>query len=116
MSIARTILAFLIALSVATLPVAGVAAVNKQMVGPAVSEPMHDCCPSDAVPCDKAIGDCTSMAACALNCFNFAGGYFVELVFPLALTDRTPSLAVDAFRGQAASPPFRPPAPDISLK
>ena len=109
MSIARTIFAFLIALSVATLPVAGVAAVNKQLVEVSASEPMHDCCPPDAGPCNKAIGDCLSMAACALKCFNLAGGYSVDLLFPLVLTDKAPSVAVDVFRPQTASPPFRPP-------
>jgi hypothetical protein len=109
MNIARTILAFLIAASVAVLPVTAVAGVNKASAEVSVSEPMHDCCPPDASPCDKAIGDCASMAACALKCFSLTGDSFYDLAFPLIVKNEMRPFAAELFGPQRASPPFRPP-------
>jgi hypothetical protein len=108
MGICRTILALLIAISVATLPVAGSAAPIAQAADMSMSEPMVDC-DHPAMPCHKAMDDCQSMAACALKCFNFSGANFSILSFPFVLTDRMPVFADDPFRPQTSSPPFRPP-------
>jgi len=70
MTIARTIIAFLIAVSVAMLPMAAVAC--PKSAGAAVS-PMADGCDSpQPKPGDKAGGDCALMIGCALKCFNFS--------------------------------------------
>ena len=74
MSIGRTILALLVALSVALLPAAagaGVSVKSPAQADMSAMEDMHDCCPK-ANPCDKAMDDCGTMATCALKCFSFA--------------------------------------------
>ena len=109
MRIARTILALLIAASVAMLPaVAGAALKVKSMetAEMSVSEPMHDCCPH---PCDKTIEDCLSMAACALKCFGFAPTSFSQLAHPLMLASTMPDFASGVLHSQTGHPPFRPP-------
>jgi len=112
MRIARTILAFLIAVSVTMLPVAGSAvagAKSAEMSEMAAIEDMHDCCAHKANPCDKAMDDCQSMATCALKCFSFSGTSFSSLAFPSPLASVSPSLATDPFYSQTGNPPFRPP-------
>ena len=112
MTLARTILTFLIAASVASLPAAGAGAFKSQSQEPtemSASEPTHDCCPPAANPCDKAMGDCGSMAACALKCFSFAGGMSSPLDYPAMLVGLMPLFESGAFHPQTGSPPFRPP-------
>jgi len=112
MGIARTIVALLVAVSVAVLPAVGGAGLKPRPMQSAevsVVEPMHDCCPPAMNPCDKASNDGACMAACASACFTFAGGASAPLVHPLRLTDMLPSSETGAFHSQVASPPFRPP-------
>jgi hypothetical protein len=118
---ARTIIALVIAASVALLPVAGAAAPAAQamdmavaMAMPAADEiavahDMSDCCPPAAAPCEQAMGPGACMAACASNVFSFSNGGFSDLVFPLVRAQILPSLARQSFRAQTGSPPFRPP-------
>jgi hypothetical protein len=111
MGIGRTILAILIALSVAVLPAVGAAVVTSQSAAPAgmsMTDDM-DCCPHKANPCEKAMEDCTAMATCALKCFSFAGTSSSTIVFPLTYAKMTASFASNPFPSQAGSPPFRPP-------
>jgi len=109
-AIARTIFAVLIAVSVAMLPAASGAAFKLKptdmtaISDMSVSEAMDDCCPH---PCDKAVGDCLSMAACA--CFGFAPTSFYQLVHPLVVASMMPAFASGVFRTQTGHPPFRPP-------
>jgi len=109
-AIARTIFAVLIAVSVAMLPAASGAAFKLKptdmtaISDMSVSEPMDECCPH---PCDKAVDDCLSMAACA--CFGFATTSFSQLVHPLVLASMIPEFAGGVFHSQAGHPPFRPP-------
>jgi hypothetical protein len=110
MRFTRTILALLIAASVALLPAAAGAGLKVKATEPAemsVSEPMDDCCPHKANPCDKAVDDCLSMAACV--CFGFATTSFSQLVYPLALASMVPAFASGVFHSQTGHPPFRPP-------
>ena len=83
MRIGRTILAVLVALSVAILPAVGAAVVTQSAApaGMSMTDDM-DCCPHKANPCEKAMEDCTAMATCALKCFNFAGTLSSAIVFP----------------------------------
>jgi hypothetical protein len=109
MSNGRTILALLIALSVALLPAAGGAGIKSPApAGMSVMEDMPDCCPHNANPCQKGMDDCAAMATCALKCFSFAGISSI-VVFPLAFVRMTASFAANPFSSQTGSPPFRPP-------
>jgi hypothetical protein len=112
MSIGRTILALLIALSVAFLPAAGVAGVSAKSPESAdlsAMEDMHDCCPPQANPCDKAMDGCGTMAGCALKCFSFAGSSFSIMEFPSTFAKLIVPFGHNPFSSQAGTPPFRPP-------
>jgi hypothetical protein len=106
MHLARIILAFVIALSVAMLPAAagtGVAVKSAEMSDmPAMD---HDCCPPKADPC----ANCTSMAACALKCFGFSDTAYSIVAFPSIPASLDPPFESNSFRSQIGSPPFRPP-------
>jgi hypothetical protein len=110
MNLGRTILALLIALSVAMLPAAAGAGVGLKSADMTDMSAMgHDCCPPKADPCDKAMGDCSSMAACALKCFGFSAALFSTVVFRSILPSVAPQFESHLFRSQIGSPPFRPP-------
>ena len=112
MNIGRTILALLVALSVALLPAAGVAGVSAKSPDSgdmSTMEDMHDCCPPQANPCDKAMDGCSTMASCALKCFSFAATSSSVIVFPSILATMTASFVSRSFPSQMGSPPFRPP-------
>jgi hypothetical protein len=110
MSNGRTILALLIALSVALLPTAGGAGVKSPApAGMSVMEDMPDCCPHKANPCEKAMDDCAAMATCALKCFSFAVTSSSIIVFPSTFASMMIPLAANPFASQTGSPPFRPP-------
>jgi hypothetical protein len=108
MALVRTIFALLIALSVAMLPAAGAAAfkvkppATTEMSAP---EPMHECCPPAADPCD----DGGSMATCAATCCVYATDLGSPLVYPTMHADLMPLLPSVALPSQLGSPPFRPP-------
>jgi hypothetical protein len=111
MNVGRTILALLVALSVAMLPAVGGAGVSAKSAEPAdmstiVETP--DCCAHKANPCEKAMDDCGTMATCALKCFGFAGASSI-IVFPSTFAKLPASFTGDPFSSQAGSPPFRPP-------
>jgi hypothetical protein len=111
MNVGRTILALLIALSVAMLPAAGgpgAAAKSADMAGMAAMDDM-DCCPHKTNPCDKALGDCSSMATCALKCFSFSATSPSFVVFPSFVSILNPLFGANALHSQKGSPPFRPP-------
>ena len=118
MNIARAILAFLIAMSLAALPAAGQGCVAvKAMDASAMDhmatedmsamEPM-DCCPDKADTSKKAIDDCAAMAGCLL-CTGFLGAAPASVNFPLLLSTPAFSSPSDPLPSQAGSPPFRPP-------
>jgi hypothetical protein len=118
MSTGRTILALLIALSVAMLPAAAGARItvtSVDMTQMSAMEDMPDCCPhmadlcDKANTCDKVMCDCASMATCALKCFGFAGTSFSNIVFPSISAKMRASIASNPFSSQTGSPPFRPP-------
>jgi hypothetical protein len=114
MNLARTIMALMIALSVALLPAAAGAGVDLKSADKSadmtdMSAMGHDCCPPKADPCDKAMGDCSSMAACALKCFSFSAALFSTVVFRSILPSVAPQFESHLFRLQIGSPPFRPP-------
>jgi hypothetical protein len=112
MAFARTLLAFLIALSVALLPATGTAGFKSKphdMTAMSAEEPMDDCCPHAANPCDKAGGHCSSMAACTINCLSFAGGVSSPFIYPATLAALLLPFEGGVLLSQIGSPPFRPP-------
>jgi hypothetical protein len=112
MPLVRNIFALLIAVSVAMLPATGGAAfksTSDDTMTMSAAEPMDDCCPDPANLCDKAMGDCGSMAACTLNCLSYAGGISSLLVYPVTLAGTMPLLESDVLHSHTSSPPFRPP-------
>ncbi len=118
MGIGRTILAVVVAFSVAMLPIAGRAEQSVKSTGMmdmsvlgemSAAQHMPDCCPPEAAPCDKANGDRVSMAACASTCCSFLAPASSALVVPSVPVETMPLLASHVFRSQSNSPPFRPP-------
>jgi hypothetical protein len=112
MAFARTIWALLIAASVALLPAAGAAAFklkSQDATEMSATEPMHDCCPPEANPCDKAMDDCGTMATCAVKCFSCSTFASSPLSFPLQLAGVMAPFECSDFHSQTGSPPFRPP-------
>jgi hypothetical protein len=118
MSIGRTILALLVALSVAMLPAAagaGVSSKSPDRAGMSMTEDMsmpedmHDCCPPMANPCGHAMDGCGTMANCALKCFSFAGTSSSIIVFPSIFAKMIAPLERNPFSSQTGTAPFRPP-------
>ena len=111
MRLGRTIVALLVALSVAVLPLAGGAAAVHESVEFSVVEPIHDFCDHGS-PCDeasKAVNDCTSVAACAVKCFIYAGTVLPNLVVVRLGSSLDPIRDSDLAVSQIGNPPFRPP-------
>jgi hypothetical protein len=110
MDVGRTILAFVIALSVAMLPAAAGMGVALKSAGMSDMSVMgDDCCPPEANPCDMAANGCTTMATCALKCFSFVSNVSSPLVYPRTVANVVPLFESGHFRSQVGSPPFRPP-------
>ncbi len=111
MQLARTILAILIALSLAVLPMARAFALPKGEVAASelVVASAHDCCDHEGMPAEHGSKECQAAAGCFAKCFNFGA---VEIsgatVHPPA--GGTESIFVDKnFLSPTGSPPFRPP-------
>ena len=118
MRLARTTIAFVIALSMAMLPAAGSAAVAKShetavstetAISAEMSAAMHACCPDHAKPCDQGGNQCQSMASCAHQCFGISNVAVSQLTYPLVSVNVLPARTDQAVPLHAASPPFRPP-------
>lgn len=132
MCIGRTILAFLVALSLAMLPMARafVAAGDEAMASEAVAseevdasahhdcdhEAMpsdvvvssaHECCHHDAMPSEMK--GCPLSADCIAKCFNFYAVLFSKEAIPSAIGGMEPHFVSNPFYSQTASPPYRPP-------
>jgi hypothetical protein len=111
MNAGRTILALLIALSVAMLPAAGAVGMSPKssmQTDTATMAGTSDCCPHQANPCAK-VDDCGTMATCALKCFSFAGVAPSIIVFPSSFAKMAATFGRNPLSPQMGSPPFRPP-------
>src|SRR5215510_8288324 len=109
MRLGRTILAFLIALSLAVLPLAGASAALPHSAEMMAGEVTHDCCHQGS-PCDdhgKTGNDHASIGTCAKCCSSTVVSG-ADLAAPLKATAPTMSAATHAVF-QIGSPPFRPP-------
>jgi hypothetical protein len=115
MNVARAILAFLIAVSLAALPAAGHAGIAVKHMQESTMDHMAaedmsamDSCPHKTDTSQKAIDDCAAMAGCVL-CTGFLGAAPASVNFPPLLSTRAFSSPSDPLPSQAGSPPFRPP-------
>jgi hypothetical protein len=105
MSIGRTIFVFVLAFSVAVLPVGG------GIAAPAASEltaSTHDCCDHDEMPINK-MKDCQGAAGCVIKCFSVCGVVWSSLIAHPPLTGAALPFVAEAYHSQSGSPPFRPP-------
>lgn len=101
MSFARTILATLIAISVAMVPATGGAAISTKPVEMSMADQADTpCCPPD---------DCKGSIACALKCFNFVATIFpATTLLPHGADGPPQSFAGGTLHGYV-SPPTHPP-------
>ena len=111
MRVARTILAFLVALSLATLPLAGAFAVpgDEPMASDVVVASAHDCCDHESMPADHVMKECQAAAGCSAKCFNFYAVVFSGVAIPSPTGGTESRFASNPFYSQTASPPYRPP-------
>jgi hypothetical protein len=111
MRLARTIVALLIAFSVATLPLAGGAAFAAKAGEMSASDVMHEGCDHSSPSKDnsKSVNDCASIAACAAKCFGCAGTALSHLGFVPIQSTPQPVRDGDVVVSQIGNPPFRPP-------
>jgi hypothetical protein len=129
MRIGRTILAFLVALSLAMLPMAGAFAVagneavaseavavsaphdcdHEAMPSDVVVSSAHECCHHDAIPSDHAMKGCSLSADCVAKCFSSYAVLLSEEAIPSPIGGTEPHFVSNPFYSQTASPPYRPP-------
>ncbi len=112
--IGQSILAIVVALSVATLPAAfGFAAGVTTATAISAVATLPDCDHRHNVPSDdtqKTADDSACMAACALKCFNFTAIGLSGIAFSSpASTALKPVRTSDNLASRMGSPPFRPP-------
>ena len=128
MRIGRTILAFLVALSLALLPMAGAFAVpsdeallsdvvvtsahdpcdHELIASEDIGASAHDCC-DHAMPADHVMKDCQASAGCTAKCFSFVALVFAGVAIPLPICGTESAFVSNSFYSQTASPPYRPP-------
>jgi hypothetical protein len=111
MRIRRTILTFLLALSLAMAPVAGAFAMQNDAVTASteVVASAHDCCDDEGMPADHAMKECQASAGCIAKCYNFYAVIFSDAAIRSPIGGTQSPFISKPFYSQAASPPFRPP-------
>jgi hypothetical protein len=111
MRIGRTILAFLVALSLAMMPMAGAFAVpsDEPTASEVVVASAHDCCDHESMPADHVMKDCQAAAGCTAKCFNFYALVFSGVAVPPPSGGTESRFVSNPFHSETASPPFRPP-------
>jgi hypothetical protein len=129
MRIGRTILAYLVATSLAMLPMAGAFVVPSDetiisdvVAGTAhegcdhqsiaseevVVASAHDCC-DQSVPADHLMKGCDASAGCTAKCFSFVALVFSGVAVPSPVGGTGSHFVSKPFYSQTASPPYRPP-------
>ena len=111
MRIGRPILAFLVALSLALLPMAGAFAVpsDEPMASDVVVASAHDCCDHESMPADHVMKECQASAGCTAKCFNVYALVFSGVTIPSPICGTESHFVSNPFCSQTASPPYRPP-------
>jgi hypothetical protein len=107
----RTILAFLVALSLAMLPMSRVFAMTNADTAAAneMVAQQHHHCDHDAMPTDHGMTDGQAWADCAAKCANAYAVVFFGAIIPSPVGGMESSFFSNPFHSQPASPPFRPP-------
>lgn len=110
MGIGRAILALLISLAVAMLPVGGIAASGGISSTSNLATSATDCCDHDSMAIDKMMmKDCQAAAGCASKCFSlFSMNVSSPMIHP-PMTEADGLFATEFFRPLEGNPPFRPP-------
>src|SRR5262245_19379843 len=99
---ARTILAFVVAISVAVVSATGGAGISTKPLEIAMAHPAH-------MPCCPAPDDSKGSVACAFKCLSFVAAMFpAPVVLSPIVEVPPPSLGVGALHGYV-SPPAHPP-------
>jgi hypothetical protein len=111
--IGQAILAIVVALSVATLPMGGGFIANSKTMEMSASVAVPDCGHHHHAPSNKTqktANDCASMAGCALKCFNFTGLTLSRIAFSSpAGAALDPIRVSDDVLPRTGTLPFRPP-------
>ena len=125
----RTTLAFLVALSLAMLPMAGAFAVptDEPMVSDGVAAPAHedcdhqsiaseavvasahDCCDHGSMAPDHIMNECHASAGCTAKCFSVVAMVFSGAAIPPPIGGTESRFVSNPFHSLTASPPYRPP-------
>jgi hypothetical protein len=128
MRIGRTILAFLVATSLAMLPMAGAfAAPNDEpmasdtvvasahehcdrelIASEDIGASAHDCC-DHAMPADHMMNECHGSTGCTAKCFSVVALIFSGVALPSPTGGTESPFVSEPCISQTASPPFRPP-------
>jgi hypothetical protein len=129
MHIGRTILVFLVAVSVVMLPTAGAFALpgdeptvsdaviasadhrcdHESMASEVVAASSHDCCDHQSIPADHMMKECNASAGCAAKCFSVVALLFSGVAIALPTGGTASPFVSNPFYSQTASPPYRPP-------
>jgi hypothetical protein len=115
MSLARSLLSFLVAASIAVLPVVGVVAVGFEAdsmndMSATMAMPANDmgCCPQSGDPARKQ-DERGCPDACALTCFSVVAVLPSNISYPTSMAALNVWFATTLTPPHADSPPFRPP-------
>jgi hypothetical protein len=109
MAFVRVLFTALIALSVASLPVASAAARTAAPAEMSMPDGDHDCCPNAVQPCDMTKDGCMSMAACGLLTSTISEPAVFAIAFPLIAASVLPLPVSDVLDSGASGPPLHPP-------
>jgi len=127
MRLGRTILSFLVALSLTMLPMAGAFAVpsdepmdsdvviasadhhcdHESMGSEVAIASSHDCCDHQSIPADQMMKECN--AFCAAKCFSVVALLFSVAAIAPPIGGTISPFVSNSFHSQATSPPYRPP-------
>jgi hypothetical protein len=129
MRIRRTILAFLVALSLALLPMASAFALpsdeptvsdvviasadhrcdHESIASEVVVASSHDCCDHQSIPADHVMKECLASAGCTAKCCSFVALVFSGVTIPSPIGGTESHFVSNPIHSHTASPPYRPP-------
>lgn len=112
MGLARTIVAIVVAFSLAILPVVGgaVAAGTMAVAADSAATPSgHDGCDGADTPAHKGMDGCQLGTACSFACLSFSAAFAADVVIQPPAPHAAPAFVSQGHRLHAAYPPFRPP-------
>jgi predicted lipoprotein with Yx(FWY)xxD motif len=111
MRVGRTVVAFLVALSLAMLPMSRLSAMASDQASAAteVVESQDHHCDHDGMPINHAMKDCQASADCAAKCANAYAVVFAGVIIPAPIGGMESSFVSNPFDSLPAHPPYRPP-------